>query len=198
MIADLRLAVPVAIAWIAVTAGLHAPDLLLPGALVAGVLAAAAVTALVLFPRLRSVRARRSSGGGQTVVAAATLAAVMTGLLLASAAARADDRRPVELLDAAASARPVLISATTTELVAAGDDSFTATVDAIEPVGDARSGDVAPIPPADRWCCRLDCSGHRLRSGSESARRSRCGVPSSSPGPPTSSSCSCSRRRDPM
>lgn len=103
---DLRLAVPVVVAWVTVGVLLGIPRLL-PGAAVVfwGAAALLALAALVARGRLRAVL-----GGLVVAVAAAAL-------LVSVAAVRAPDRQPAELVAAAHAGRFVTATATVTQTV---------------------------------------------------------------------------------
>ena len=126
---DLRLAIPVAAAWLTAVLALSAPPVLLPAAIAAW--ATAAILLAIAFRR------------PHPIVGVLVLAAACTAVVLTSASARVDDRRPGVLLDAAESGRHVHAEAITTQAVSAGTGSFTVELTGIV-IGTTRSAVSVP------------------------------------------------------
>ena len=109
--ADLRLAVPAAVAWIAVAVAIGAPSASAPMAAAGWVLAGI----LIVVGRIT----RRPAA------AIAALAFGLAALGVTSAAASAPHRQPAVLIEAAEAGRFISAEATTTETVLPGSESFT-------------------------------------------------------------------------
>lgn len=168
---DLRLAIPVAVAWVTCGMLLGVPELLLPGA---GVCALATGVSLLLL------RGRRGTVGG--VVA---LCAVATGIVLSAAAVSDGLRRPASVVAAAEDARHVSAQLTLSEAVVEAEQptrfravldrvrvgeanhevgtavTVFATVDRPGEVGDtvSASGTLAPTAPGDSSAFLLFAKG---------------------------------------
>jgi competence protein ComEC len=132
--ADLRLALPVGVAWIAAAVLLAIPAALAPAAIVAWAVAALCATAAVLSRR------RVASA----VLAVLVVAAGAVGLVLGVAAAHLDSRSPKVLLQAASAGRFVHATAVTTQTVQPGAPRFTATLDSVT-IGGRALGVSAPV-----------------------------------------------------
>lgn len=133
MSADLRLALPVGVAWIAAAVLLAIPAALAPAAIVAWAVAALCATAAVLSRR------RVASA----VLAVLVVAAGAVGLVLGVAAAHLDSRNPKMLLQAASAGRFVHATAVTTQTVQPGAPRFTATLGSVT-IGGRALGVSAP------------------------------------------------------
>ncbi len=121
MIVDLRLAVPVAVAWAAIASLLAFPEVL-P---VVAIAAWAATISLSCCAFVAAMRQRR----GLLVGIALCMAA--SALLVTIAAARAPQRQPESLVEAASAGRYVTATAITAETLHPGTERFTATLSAI-------------------------------------------------------------------
>lgn len=110
MTVDLRLAIPVAVGWLAVGVFIALPDLSGSAAMTAWVLALATVVvaAPVRRPRLRSM------------AASAALSCIVSALLLSSATVLTVQRQPAPLREASRSARVVSATAVVTQTVHPG------------------------------------------------------------------------------
>jgi competence protein ComEC len=113
VIIDLRLAVPVVVAWVTVGVLLGMPGLL-PGAVLVLWVAAVLVAAVLILMVMLAVRGR-----GRGVLAGIVVALAATALLVSVAAVRAPDRQPAVLVAAAHAGRFVTATATVTQTVQA-------------------------------------------------------------------------------
>jgi len=109
--ADLRLAVPAAVAWVAVAVAIGAPSALAPMAVASWALAG------IIIAVGRTTR--------WPTAAIAALAFGLAALGVTSAAASAAHRQPPVLIEAAQAGRFISAEATTTETVLPGSESFT-------------------------------------------------------------------------
>jgi len=132
--ADLRLAIPTLVAWIAGAVLLAQPSALAAAAIVAWSLAGLTVVAAFLL------RTRRVAG----LLAMAIVALTAAALLLSSAAVQEAQRSPQALRDAASASRFVTGEAVTTQPIAPNAPRFSATLHSVT-VGGHRISLSAPV-----------------------------------------------------
>ncbi|WP_349897057.1 ComEC/Rec2 family competence protein [Parafrigoribacterium soli] len=134
MSVDLRLALPVAAAWVTVAVLLTIPSLLALASIVAWLLAGLCATVAVL----------RRGRTGFSLLALVVVAAASSGLVLGVAAGQLATRSPSALLQAASAGRFVHGLAVTTQTVQPGTARFTATLESVT-IGGRQRAVMAPV-----------------------------------------------------